>query len=132
MNGYARVTGFAPEMPDWATGFWQCKLRYESQDEVLEVARRYKAEGIPIDAIVIDFFHWTEQGNWEFDPEYWPDPKAMCEDLKAMGIEPVVSVWPTIKSRQPQLGNDERRQYACSNRERTVWDIRFSWSADLC
>lgn len=27
-------------------------------------------------AIVIDFFHWTEQGNWEFDPEYWPDPKA--------------------------------------------------------
>ena len=42
MNGYARVTGFAPEMPDWAAGFWQCKLRYESQDEVLEVARRSK------------------------------------------------------------------------------------------
>ena len=36
------------------------------------------------------------------------------------------------QSRQPQLGNDERRQYACSNRERTVWDIRFSRSADLC
>lgn len=90
MNGYARVTGFAPEMPDWAAGFWQCKLRYESQDEVLEVARRYKAEGIPIDAIVIDFFHWTEQGNWEFDPEYWPDPKAMCDDLKAIDRKSVV------------------------------------------
>lgn len=68
MNRYCRLTGFAPEMPEWAAGFWQCKLRYESQDELLEVAREYKKRGIPIDAIVIDFFHWTEQGNWEFEP----------------------------------------------------------------
>lgn len=96
MNRYCRLTGFAPHMPAWAAGFWQCKLRYECQDEVLDAARRYKAEGIPLDAIVIDYFHWTEQGNWEFDPEYWPDPKAMVSELREMGIEPVVSIWPTI------------------------------------
>lgn len=96
MNRYCRLTGFAPEMPAWAAGFWQCKLRYESQDEVLDVARRYKAEGIPVSAIVIDYFHWTEQGNWEFDPDYWPDPKTMCDELRKMGLEPVVSIWPTI------------------------------------
>ena len=102
MERYCRLTGFAPRMPEWAAGFWQCKLRYESQDEVLETARRYKAEGIPLAAIVIDYFHWTEQGNWEFDPEYWQDPKAMCEELREMGIEPVVSIWPTIN---PQSRN---------------------------
>lgn len=96
MNKYCRLTGFAPEMPEWAAGFWQCKLRYESQDELLETARKYKELGIPIDAIVIDYFHWTEQGNWEFDPSLWQDPKAMCAELREMGIEPVVSVWPTI------------------------------------
>ncbi len=96
MNVYCRLTGFPPEMPDWAAGFWQCKLRYESQEDLLEVARKYHGLGVPVDAIVIDYFHWTEQGNWEFDPELWPDPKAMCGELYKMGIRPVVSIWPTI------------------------------------
>lgn len=96
VNKYCRLTGFSPEMPEWTAGFWQCRLRYESQEQVLEVARKYKELGIPIDVIVIDFFHWTEQGNWEFEPSLWPDPKAMCDELKEMNIEPVVSIWPTI------------------------------------
>lgn len=96
MKTYADLTGYSPMMPKWAAGFWQCKCRYESQDILLNVAREYKRRGIPIDAIVIDFFHWTEQGDLKFDPKYWPDPKAMCDELKEMNIEPVVSIWPTI------------------------------------
>ncbi len=96
MKIYCDLTGYAPKFPKWAAGFWQCKLRYESQEDLLEVAREYKKRGIPIDAIVIDYFHWTEQGEWKFDPKYWPDPKAMCDELAEMGIHPVVSIWPTI------------------------------------
>lgn len=96
MEIYARLTGLSPKMPYWAAGFWQCKLRYESQDDLMEVAREYKKRNIPIDAIVIDYFHWTEQGEWQFDPELWPDPEGMCAELKEMGIHPVVSIWPTI------------------------------------
>ena len=96
MNIYSDLTGYAPKFPAWASGFWQCKLRYESQEELLEVAREYKKRGIPISAIVIDYFHWTEQGEWKFDPKYWPDPKAMCKELESMGIKPIVSIWPTI------------------------------------
>lgn len=96
MKTYCDLTGYAPEFPRWAAGFWQCKLRYESQEDLLKVAREYKKRGIPIDAIVIDYFHWTEQGEWKFDPKYWPDPKAMVDELHEMGIEPVVSIWPTI------------------------------------
>ncbi len=96
MKKYCELTGFAPQFPKWAAGFWQCKLRYESQEDLMAVAREYKRRNIPIDVIVIDFFHWTEQGNWEFDQSLWPDPRAMCEELKEMGIEPVVSIWPTI------------------------------------
>lgn len=96
MKLYADLTGYAPKFPVWAAGFWQCKLRYESQEELLSVAREYKRRGIPIDAIVIDYFHWTEQGEWRFDPKYWPNPKSMCEELEELGIKPIVSIWPTI------------------------------------
>ena len=83
-------------MPDYAMGFWQCKLRYQTQEELLEVAREYKRRGLPISVIVIDFFHWTKQGDYKFDPEYWPDPEGMVRELKEMGIELMVSIWPTI------------------------------------
>ncbi|QCR37265.1 TIM-barrel domain-containing protein [Nissabacter sp. SGAir0207] len=93
---YGRATGTAPPMPAFATGFWQCKLRYRSQEELLSVAREYKRRNLPISVIVIDFFHWPKQGTFRFDEEYWPDPKGMVEELKGMGIELMVSVWPTI------------------------------------
>lgn len=93
---YAQATGTVPMMPDYAMGLWQSKMRYQTQEELLNVAREYKKRGLPISVIVADFFHWTKQGEWKFDPEYWPDPAGMVRELKEMGIELMVSFWPTV------------------------------------
>ena len=61
-------------MPEYGLGFWQCKLRYQTQEELLQVVRGYRMRDLPIDLIVIDFFHWPMQGDWKFDEKYWPDP----------------------------------------------------------
>jgi len=98
-EAYAKATGTVPMMPDYAMGFWQCKLRYQTQDELLNVAREYRKRGLPISVIVVDFFHWPFQGEWKFDPVYWPDPDAMIRELKDMGIELLVSIWPTVDRR---------------------------------
>jgi alpha-D-xyloside xylohydrolase len=95
-ENYARATGTVPMMPDYAMGFWQCKLRYQTQEELLEVAREYKRRNLPISVIVVDFFHWPKQGEWKFDLDYWPDPEGMIRELKEMGIELMVSIWPTV------------------------------------
>ncbi|MCH4020766.1 MAG: family 31 glucosidase [Erysipelotrichaceae bacterium] len=99
LQQYTAVTGRAPQFPEDEMGLWQCKLRYRTQQEVLDVARRYVREHIKIDLIVIDFFHWTMQGDWQFDPKYWPDPKAMVDELHSYGIKVVVSVWPSVERR---------------------------------
>ena len=96
MEQYTEVTGRSPMLPEWAAGFWQSKLRYRSQEELLEIAREYKKRNLPISIIVIDFFHWTLMGDWKFDPELWPDPKAMVKELEDMGIKAMVSFWPTV------------------------------------
>jgi alpha-D-xyloside xylohydrolase len=98
-EAFADAVGKVPMMPDFAMGFWQCKLRYRTQDEVMEVAREYKRRSLPISVIVIDYFHWPNQGTWMFDEEYWPDPAKMVDELREMGIEVMVSVWPTVDSR---------------------------------
>lgn len=95
-EAYADAAGKVPMMPEYGMGFWQCKLRYQTQEELLEVAREYKRRQIPIDVIVVDFFHWPHQGDWKFDKDYWPDPAAMVRELKEMGIELMVSIWPTV------------------------------------
>ena len=95
-QNYTAVTGRVPMLRDDVMGFWQCKLRYRTQDEVLTVAREYKKRGIPLDVIVIDFFHWTKQGDWKFDPECFPDPEAMVKELNEMGTKLMVSIWPTV------------------------------------
>lgn len=97
-ESYATATGKVPMMPDYGLGFWQCKLRYRTQEELLTVAREYKRRQLPIDVIVIDFFHWTNQGDWRFDPIYWPDPEGMVKELGEMGIELMISVWPTVQT----------------------------------
>ena len=99
LQQYTAVTGRAPQFPEDEMGLWQCKLRYRTQQEVLDVARRYVREHIKIDLIAIDFFHWTVQGDWQFDPKYWPDPKAMVDELHSYGIKVVVSVWPSVDRR---------------------------------
>ncbi len=96
VNAYAKVTGTVPVMPEYGLGFWQCKLRYQTQEELLGVARKYHELGIPLDMIVCDFFHWPKQGEWKFDKTYWPEPEAMVKELKDMGTELMVSIWPTV------------------------------------
>lgn len=74
VQGYGSAVGKPPMMPEYGLGFWQCKLRYETQEELLQVAREYRRRELPIDLIVIDFFHWPMQGDWKFDSRFWPDP----------------------------------------------------------
>jgi alpha-D-xyloside xylohydrolase len=93
---YAAATGHAPMMPEYGLGYWQCKLRYWNQEQLLEVAREYRRRGLPLDVIVADFFHWPKMGDFRFEEEFWPDPAAMCAELKEMGVELMVSVWPQV------------------------------------
>lgn len=111
MEQFSAVTGRTPMMPEYGLGYWQCKLRYRNQEEILSVAREHKRRGLPMDAIVVDFFHWSMQGNFEFEKRDWPDPEAMVKELKEMGIETVVSVWPTIDERSKNFGEMAENGY---------------------
>ncbi|MGW2785691.1 glycoside hydrolase family 31 protein [Streptomyces populi] len=106
---YSAATGRTPMLPEWAAGFWQCKLRYRTQEELLEVARGYRRRGLPLSVIVCDFFHWTHLGDWKFDPAEWPDPAAMQAELAELGVRLAVSVWPSVSPLSENHGLMEQR-----------------------
>jgi alpha-D-xyloside xylohydrolase len=104
LHHYAGVTGHAPMLPEWAAGFWQSKLRYRTQEELLAVAREHRRRGLPLSVIVADFFHWTHLGDWRFDPAGWPDPEGMVRELREMGVRLMVSVWPSVSPLSENYG----------------------------
>jgi alpha-D-xyloside xylohydrolase len=101
--GYRALTGAAPMFGKWAWGFWQCKERYQTQQELLDVASQYRALGIPIDGIIQDWRYWpdsydanTQKGGWgshDFDPSRYPDPAALMSTLHSEHIHTLISVW---------------------------------------
>ena len=111
VTNYTECVGRAPVMSKDYLGLWQCKLRYRTPDEVLEVARKYKELGIRLDVIVIDFFHWPHQGDWRFDEKYWSRDavKAMTDELHAMGTKVMVSVWPSVDKRSENYYEMEQK-----------------------
>lgn len=101
LEKYINATGHPPLIPDFALGFWQCKLRYRTQEEMLTVVREYKNRGLPLAVIVSDYFHWHMMGDWAMDPRDWPDPAGLLRELKEMGVELMVSIWPTVNPSNP-------------------------------
>ena len=90
---YRELTGQAPMFGKWAYGFWQCKNRYRSQDEILGVAQKYRELHIPADNLVQDWFWWNRKGEFVFNKNY-PDPKAMVDQLHTENFHLMISIWP--------------------------------------
>jgi alpha-D-xyloside xylohydrolase len=97
VGGYRRLTGEAPMMPKWAFGLWQCKERYKTAQEVLDVLRGYRDRRIPIDNIVQDWQYWP-RGQWgshDFDPARYPDPDGWLRAIHdTYHAQLMISVWP--------------------------------------
>lgn len=95
--GYARLTGVTPLPPKAAFGLIQSKARYETQKELLDVANGYRRRGYPLDVMVLDWFYWTRMGQLDIDRNFFPDPKAMNDQLRAQGMRSIISVWPRFE-----------------------------------
>lgn len=93
---YREFTGAAPLLPRWAYGFWQCRERYSSQQQILDTAAEFRKRNIPVDVLVQDWRYWGKYG-WNamrFDESDYPDPAAMMSSLHRQNLHMVISVWP--------------------------------------
>ena len=95
--GYRKITGATPLPPKAAFGYIQSKARYETQQQVLDVADGYRSRGYPLDIMVVDWFYWTRMGQLDIDRTAFPDPQAMNRKLHEQGVHSIISVWPRFE-----------------------------------
>src|SRR5271165_4021595 len=99
---YRTLTGPAPMLPLWAYGFWQSRFQYNSQQEMLDVAARYRELKIPLDNQVLDFDWMVRMGSHQFTNKF-PDPAAMFRALCEMHVHTMISVWPFYTPPSPNF-----------------------------
>jgi alpha-D-xyloside xylohydrolase len=93
---YRELTGEVPLFGRWAYGFWQCKNKYQSQEEIEGVAAKYRALHIPVDNIVQDWFWWVTMGEMKWNAHY-PDPQGLIDKLHEEHFHLMVSIWPYFR-----------------------------------
>ncbi|HEY3757171.1 MAG TPA: TIM-barrel domain-containing protein [Opitutaceae bacterium] len=92
--GYRKLTGVTHLLPRGVYGFIQSKAIYPTQQQILDLARTYRARNLPLDVVVVDFLNMTRQGELDLDLKRWPDAAAMNRELHAMNVRTLLSVWP--------------------------------------
>ncbi|KAL1981499.1 hypothetical protein VTN96DRAFT_2528 [Rasamsonia emersonii] len=80
LQRYTSVTGRSPMIPDFGTGYWQCKLRYATQEELLNVTMGFAERKIPVSMFIINYLSWSHEGDWALNASAWPDPAKMAAE----------------------------------------------------
>jgi alpha-D-xyloside xylohydrolase len=90
------LTGQVPMFPLWTFGYFQSKERYKSQDELLDVVKKYRELGVPFDGIIQDWQYWGNNYLWnamEFLNAEFYNPQKMIDDVHNLNAHMLISIW---------------------------------------
>ncbi|MBK8657251.1 MAG: DUF5110 domain-containing protein [Haliscomenobacter sp.] len=96
IRGMRDLTGQAPMFPLWTYGYWQSKERYKSQTEVVDVVKKYRELGVPIDGIIQDWQYWGNNYLWnamEFLTPEFNNPQRMVDEVHQLNAHMAISIW---------------------------------------
>ena len=110
------LTGKAPMLPLWAYGFFQSKERYHTQQESLDVVKKYRELKVPLDVVIQDWRYWPEYNKtdsaWnaqKFDSTRFPNPKKWVEDIHKLNAKLLIVTWPGFGPKTDQRKEFDRK-----------------------
>ena len=127
ISGYRFLTGPAPMLSKWAYGFWQCKNRYMSSNELTTTVSNFRSRGIPLDCIVQDWQWWaggnSGWGSFQWDTVNYPNPAQLLTTLHSNNCHFAISVWESFAPQAPTYPDIQPYLMNCSGTGGTALDI---------
>ena len=101
IDNYTDLTGKQPLPPRWALGNFSSRFGYHSQKETVETIDKFRAEKIPVDAVILDLYWFGKDlkgtmGNLEVFKDSFPDVKKMTADFKRKGVKTIFITEPFV------------------------------------
>jgi alpha-glucosidase len=101
LGRYADLTGHMPLPPLWALGNQQSRWSYYPDAMAEEVVRQYRQRDLPLDVLHLDIDYMQGYRVFTFNPDRFPNPKALTDKLKQQGVKVVTIVDPGVKYQPP-------------------------------
>ncbi len=116
-KAYRFLTDKAAVLPKWAYGYMQSQERYETQEEIINVAKEYRNRHIGLDTMILDWCSWPE-GQWgqkTFDESRFPSPEDMITELHDMNVHFMISIWPNFHESSADYREFEKKGLLLKN-----------------
>jgi alpha-glucosidase len=94
---YTSLTGTTPLYQRWIYGSHQSRWGYYTQDEVLDIADKFRELDIPCDVIHMDIDYMNGYRVFTFDDKKFPDVKGLSEKLADRGVKLISIIDPGVK-----------------------------------
>ena len=114
VKGLAELTGTMEMPPRWSLGYHQCRFSYGSEGRVREIADNFRQRRIPCDVIWMDIDYMDGYRIFTFNPQNFPDPKSLNDELHQKGFRAVYLIDPGAKV-------DENYEIYRSGTENDIW-----------
>lgn len=97
VRGLSELTGTMPMIPRWALGYQQSRFSYSPDSRVIEIADTFRHKRIPCDVIWMDIDYMDGYRIFTFNPQSFPNPKAVNRDLHIRGFHSAWMIDPGAK-----------------------------------
>jgi alpha-D-xyloside xylohydrolase len=121
---YAGLVSFPTLPPKWSLGLWMSfGFVKDTAADILEHARAVREHHIPCDVVHIDCY-WMPLGRWSdmiWDPQTFPDPDAMIQELKALDFNICLWMNSYIGIESPRFAEGCEKGYFLKMPDGKVW-----------
>jgi len=103
--------------PKWAFGFGQSRWSYMNENEVREIADRYREKHIPLDSIYLDIDYMERYKDFTVNKETFPEFQKFAEEMKSRHIHLVPIIDAGIKKEEgyPVYEEGKEKGYFCKD-----------------
>jgi len=89
---YTSLTGKPFLPPKWAFGYMISRYSYFPQDRVVEIVKEFIREGFKVSGVFLDIHYMDNFKLFTWNPERFPEPKKMIEELHSLGVKVITIV----------------------------------------
>ncbi len=108
---FRKLIGRSYIAPKWAFGYQQSRWSYANEDEVREVVKKHRQNGVPLDAVYLDIDYMDGYKDFTVSEERFPAFPEFVKEMREQGIHlvPIIDAGVKIEDGYPIY--EEGRQY---------------------
>lgn len=124
IKSYSELTGYTQLPQGFAIAYHQCRWNYVTDEDVMDVDRKFDKHNIPYDVIWLDIEYTHEKKYFTWDPMTFPNTKEMHEQLDKHDRKLVAIIDPHIKNvaDYPIIEEMKTKDLAAKNKENNQYE----------